>query len=167
MFILCGCRGQRHVETTETQQYTSEIGVEFHELARFWNSMAEKLNYKIEFYPSEYVPGKPASDSTCPADPPTTMPANIQFPPKGVSAGVGGMGAVKSIEIYAERTEDMSVITGTDSVLEQKTAAESTLQKEKASEVRQDNGTWAIVSVVAAVALLLFIFIIIRTHRKK
>lgn len=70
--------------------------------------------------------------------------------------GFGGLGAVKSIEITTERTEDRSVITATDSVLEQKSATTETRQEEKASEARHDNGTVIGVAVVAAVAALVY-----------
>lgn len=71
-------------------------------------------------------------------------------------------GGIKSIEISIEKTEDRSVITATDSVLEQKTATTETRQEEKASEARHDNGTVLIVSVAAAVAFLLALLIIIK-----
>lgn len=178
---LSGCRASKELKARNERTSTEETSVELRRADSLWSSLAEKFNFKIEFYPIEYGPGKPATDSTCPAAPSTTMPANSQFPPQGVCAGVGGMGAalrqaqgpvnppdplckggIKSIEFSIEKTEDRSVITATDSVLEQKSATTETRQEEKASEARHDNGTVLIVAVAAAVVLLLALLIIIK-----
>ena len=165
--FLCGCRGQRHVESTETQQYTSEIGVEFHDLQRFWNSMAERLNFKIEFYPAEGGPEKPTTDNCVPIDPNDshigTLPTIGGF---GGSGGVG-FGSVKSLEFSSEKVVSDSSLSHTDSTAVCKTESESDAHTEKASEVRQDNGTWFIVSVVAAVAFIVLVLILIRKFFKK
>lgn len=121
--------------------------------------------------------------TSLPAAPLWPVPAGVAnpLPWQAQGVGAGGMGAalrqaqgpvnppdplckggIKSIEISIEKTEDRSVITATDSVLEQKTATTETRQEEKASEARHDNGTVLIVSVAAAVAFLLALLIIIK-----
>lgn len=77
------------------------------------------------------------------------------------------MGAVKSFEFTVERTEDRSSITATDSVVEQKAQSEETLQRERATEARHDNGTVLIVSIVAAVVVFAIIRILIKKYLKK
>lgn len=165
--FLPGCRGQRQMETTQTQQQTSEIGVEFHDLQRFWNSMAERLNFKIEFYPAEGGPEKPTTDNCVPIDPNDshigTLPTIGGF---GGSGGVG-FGSVKSLEFSSERFATDSSFAQTDSIADFKSDSASDAHTEKASEVRQDNGTWFIVSVVAAVAFIALVLILIRKFFKK
>jgi len=163
--FLSGCRASKESKARYERTRTEEIGVELRRVDSLWSSIAERLNCKIEFYPIEYGPGKPATDSTCPAAPSTTMPANSQFPPKGVSAGVGGMGAVKSIEITMEHNAQTTTTNQVDSTYNNNTATTETLQEQKASEARQDNGTVATVSIVAAVALL--VFFLLKTYLKK
>ncbi len=161
--FLWGCRGQRQMETTETKQNTSEIGVEFHDLQRFWNSMAERLNFKIEFYPAEGGLAQPTTDNCVPIDP------NTASVPPALPSGstVGGIGSVKSMEFTSERVASDSSFARTDSIADSKSDSASGAHTEKASEVRQDNGTWAIVSIVAAVAFIVFVLIIIRKFFKK
>lgn len=158
IWFLCGCRGQRHVVTTETQQYTSEIGVEFHELAKFWNSMAERLSYKIEFYPNLVPVPDSASGQPCKAP----VPSGAAIPSGGI-----GFGQVKSLEFTSERIASDSSVSHTDSTSVFKTESASEANTEKESEVRQDNGTWAIVSVVAAVVVIVIVLILIRKFFKK
>ena len=162
--MLCGCRGQRHVETTETQQYTSEIGVEFHDLQRFWNSMAERLNFKIEFYPTDNGPGTTKPDNCVPIDPTDSHMTTLS--PSGGSGGVG-FGSVKSMEFSSEKIVSDSSVSHTDSTSVSKTESASEAHAEKESEVKQDNGTWIIVSVVAAVVVIVLVLIFIRKFFKK
>ena len=86
------------------------------------------------------------------------MPAD-SLGPAFAGGWVGGMGAVKSIEITDERTEDRSSITATDSTLRAENHSTAVVETEKASEARQDNGTWATLAIVAAVALLVYLLI--------
>ena len=83
------------------------------------------------------------------------------LPPSPCLAGgaVGGLGAVKSIEILTEKTEDMGGIRTTDSVSGQKSYTKETRQEERASEARQDNGTVVGLAVVGAVAMVLYMAI--------
>ena len=161
--LLWGCRGQRQMETMETKQTTSEIGVEFHDLQRFWNSMAEKLNFKIEFYPAEGGISQPTTDNCVPIDP------NAASVPPALPSGstVGGIGSVKSMEFTSERVVSDSSFARTDSIADFKSDSASEAHTEKASEVRQDNGTWTILAVVAAVAFIVLVLIVIRKFFKK
>ena len=73
--------------------------------------------------------------------------------------GAGGMGAVKSIEISTERTEDRSSITAIDSASRAENHSTEVRQTEKASEARQDNGTVIGVAIVFAVALIVYLLL--------
>lgn len=153
---LQGCRGQRQMDTTATQQHTEEIGVEFHNLLRFWNSMAERLHYKIEFYPPivDQGPTTPTNPASCTVIDPNAAPV----PPACNTANAGGgIGPVKSFEFGSERIAADSSFAQTDSVADSKSAEASETHTEKASELRQDNGTVATVCIVFAVAALIYI----------
>ena len=153
--LLPGCRGQRQMETTETKQQTSETAVEFHDLQRFWNSLSERLNFKIEFYPAEGGLGQPTTDNCVPIDP------NAASVPPALPSGstVGGIGSLKSLEFSSERFATDSSFAQTDSVADSKSAEASDAHTEKASELRQDNGTVATVCIVFAVAALIYLCI--------
>lgn len=175
LWNLSGCRASKELKARNERTSTEETGVELRKADSLWSSIVERFNCKIEFYPIEYGSEKPATDSTCPAAPSTTMPANSQFPPKGVSAGIGGMGAairqaqgaVKSIEFTIEHNAQTTATNQVDSTYYNKSSTEETLQEEKASELRQDNGTWAILAVVTAVVFILIVLIVIRKFFKK
>jgi hypothetical protein len=152
--LLPGCRGQRQMETTETKQQTSETAVEFHDLQRFWNSLAERLNFKIEFYPAEGGPRMPTTDNCVPIDPTAFVPPAL---PSGSAEGC--FGSVKSMEFSSERIAADSSFALTDSVADSKSAEASDAHTEKASELRQDNGTVATVCIVFAVAALIYLCI--------
>ncbi len=143
------------MDTTATQQHTEEIGVEFHDLQRFWNSLAERLHYKIEFYPPIIDQGatKPTDPTNC-----TVIDPNASVPPAYNTANAGcGIGSVKSIEFGSERIAADSSFAQTDSTADFKSAEASDEHTEKASELRQDNGTVATVCIVFAVAALIYI----------
>lgn len=164
--FLGGCRGQRQVNTATSQQHTSEIGVEFHDLQRFWNSLAERLAYKIEFYPDIVAPTP--TTQTNPAMGLAIDPNAEPVPPSPRSSGVGfGIGPVKSFEFSCERFAADSSVAQTDSIADFKSNEASDAQTEKASELRQDTGTWAIISCVAAVVFIVFVLIMIRKFFKK
>jgi hypothetical protein len=139
-----------------------EIGVVLRRVDSLSSTIAERYNFKIEFYPLEYGPGKPATE----AAPCSTMPADsLGLAP--TMGGVGGMGAVKSIEISTERTEDKAAITAMDSVSETKTATKATLQKETSSETRHDNGTVLIVAIVAGLVVFALAWLLLKTFLKR
>ena len=152
--LLGACRGQRTVATTTTQQHSSELGVEFHELERFWNSMAERLAYKIEFYPTIGGSSTAQPDNLVPIDP-NAAPGTSSLP----TIASGGIGSVKSIEFSSERIAADSSVAKTDSIADFKSAEASDTHTEKASELRQDNGTVATVCIVFAVAALIYLCI--------
>lgn len=172
---LAGCRASREVNTTHQQYQSSNIDVEAHRLDSLWNLLTEHYKVHIEFFnPNEALaqpsntkgspkPTKVTQQGTAPS---STMTSD-GLPPQGVLQGFGGMGAVKSIDIEAERTQSEQSLSQADSTAVSKTESEEARQTTKASETRQDNGTVAIVSVVAAVAILLFLIIIVRTYLKK
>lgn len=162
MGFLAGCRTSKESKARSERTDRSEIGVELRKADSLWSSIAERLTMKIEFYPLEYSIGNGTptafTGASLPAAPCSTVPAGVAnpLPWQAQGVGAGGMGAVKSIEITTEKTEDRSVITATDSVLEQKTATTETRQEEKASEARHDNGTVIGVAIVAAVSALVY-----------
>ena len=160
---LPGCRGQRQMETTETKQQTSEIGVEFHDLQRFWNSMAERLNFKIEFYPTDNGSITTKPDNSVPIDPNAASPRAAL--PSGSTAC--GFGSVKSMEFSSESVVADSSFAQTDSTADLKSDSASDAQTKKASELRQDNGTWTILAVVAAVVIIVLVLIVIKKFFKK
>lgn len=185
--FLAGCRASKESKARSERTAESEIGVELRKADSLWSSIAERLAMKIEFYPPSGYNECDLGIGTLPTCPqaaqPETVPAGVANPlpwqAQGVGAGGTGAalrqaqgpvnppdplckGGIKSIEFSIEKTEDRSVITATDSVLEQKCATTETLQKQKASETRQDNGTIAIVSIVAAVVVILALLIIIK-----
>lgn len=163
--FLFGCRAQRHTQTAATRAQTEEIGMDFHRVDSLWKSIAERLTYKIEFYPptqNASEPGNvPATGSPLPTAPCSTMPAANFGLGDNIPLG-GGMGAVKSIEITTEHDAQSGNATQVDSTYNNKTDTKETQQRERASEARQDNGTITIVSVVAAVVVLLALLIIIK-----
>lgn len=171
--FLGACRGHREVSTTETRQQASEIGTEFHDLQRFWNSVAERLNFKIEFYPSSVYQGDPASayNGSTPTKPASCVPIDpnaAPVPPALPTASTGGgIGPVKSIEFSSERVAADSSFAKTDSTADYKSAEAMESQTEKASELRQDNGTWAIMAIAAAVAFIVGVLIVLKKFWKK
>jgi hypothetical protein len=153
--VLAGCRAQRSVKSSESLERTDRVGVELHRVDSLWSALAERLTYKIEFYPAiEGGPGLPHQ-----AAPSRIMPATYVGNTSPTGSVGGGMGAVKSIEISTERIEDRSVITAVDSIAEENTATTETRQEAKTSEARQDNGTVATVAIVFAVATLIYLMI--------
>jgi len=160
--VLAGCRSQREVKTQQTRARLDEIGVELHRLENLWSSLAEQMKIHIEYYPpyedlSQGPENKP--DTAAPSLAMSADSTHISSPLSGGRSGFGGMGAVKSIDISTERKATTTTSSAVDSTAVFKTEQEETLQKEKASETRQDNGTVAIVAVVAAVALLIYLLL--------
>ena len=185
LFLSCaaivGCRASRELKASERRTQSAEIDVEAHRLDSLWSLLTERYRVHIEFFnPNAVLPhpynlpesagGSPEPSSMATlqgAAPLPGMSANSQFSPQGVCAGVGGLGAVKSIDIEAERTQSEQSLSQADSTAVFKTESDEARQKEKASETRQDNGTWAIVSVVAGVVFLAALVIIIKKLLKR
>lgn len=161
MCFLAGCRAKLESSRQESQRHVDEIGVVLHRLDSLGSTIAERQHIKVEFYPllSEYS-GWPI---------PTTDTA-AKIGPSGRTARFGdggGVGAVKSIEIVTERDVTSTATSAVDSTSVFKTEQESASQKETATEHRNDNGTWFILAVVAAVAFIVLVLIIIRKFFKK
>lgn len=164
-----GCRAKLDTNSSTSSRQAEVIGLEFRKADSLWGSSSERLTYKIEFYPLEYAYQNPATPKVLgdPAAPVSTMPAtNVGGVPLSGSVG-GGMGAVKSIEITKESTQEGQSVSKTDSTYYNMAASETAQQKETATEARHDNGTVAIVSVVAAVAFIVIVLIVIRRYFKK
>lgn len=162
--FLLGCRAKLETSRQESRQRIEEIGVELHRVDSLWGSIAERLNMKIEFYPPSYFDSLSTTNLQHLGGPAPIVPTDSHIgtlPTFGGSGGVG-FGAVKSIEITAENEVTTNSATHLDSTYSEKTDTTEALQKEKTSELRHDNGTVMIVSIVAAVAFLILIYILIR-----
>ncbi|MCR5037862.1 MAG: hypothetical protein K6A94_00785 [Bacteroidales bacterium] len=171
--FLAGCRAKLDTNSSTLRRQTDEIGVELRRIDSLWRSSSERLTYKIEFYEPNmdcFVPRNDAKrqnnedlDSLCylrgskEAAPCFAVPATVLggIPLTG-SAG-GGMGAVKSIEISTEKEEAVSSITAADSTYYNHTDDQETREANTTTEARQDNGTVAVVAIVAAVAGLIYL----------
>lgn len=154
--FLFGCRSKLDTSRQESQRHVDEIGVVLRRLDSLGSTIAERQHIKIEFYPtSDNSLGSPAIGTSVPTDPTATSLGNAS---QTGSVG-GGIGAVKSIEIDTERDVTTTATSAVDSTAVFKTEQEATLQKQKASETRQDNGTVIGLAVVAAVAILVYLLI--------
>lgn len=161
--FLAGCRAKLETSRQESRRHIDEIGVVLRKADSLCSTIAEKQTIRIEYYPpSQYDLGigtpTAFTGSPLPAAPfgqAADSVAPLPWQAQGVGV-VGGLGAVKSIEITTEKTEDMAAIRATDSVSEQKTDTTETRQEEKASQARQDNGTVIGLAIVAAVAVLVY-----------
>ena len=164
--LLLSCRGHWQMESTETKRHSEEIGVEFHDWQQAWNSFAERLCYKIEFYPAMIDRGSTTAENPARGHATDPQAATVQPAYHSAIAG-GGLGPVKSIEFSCERVATDSSVAQTDSTVDFKSAQASDAHTEKASELRHDNGTVLIVSVVAAVAFIVLVLIVIRKFFKR
>ena len=163
--FLSGCRAKLDTSSQYSYRHADEIGVVLQRLESLSSTIAERQDFKIEFYPpSEYCVGSlgsPGIGTSVPTDPTATSLGNAS---QTGSVG-GGIGAVKSFEFSTEKTEDVSDMRATDSVLHQKTATTETNDEDKSVGARQDNGTIIGLAIVAAVALL--VFFLLKSFLKK
>ena len=179
---LAGCRQSMELKASERQTQSTETDVEAHRLDSLCRLFIERLKVHVEFFnPNEVLPlqdnlpenpfaGSPLQSTKATqqgAAPRSTVTANSQFTPQGVCTGVGGIGAVKSIDIEAESTMQELSLSATDTTAVFKTDTETDRQREKASEIRHDNGTVTIVSVVGALLLLAALVIVINKVLKR
>lgn len=154
-----GCRAKLDTSSSVHRQQTDVIGLELRKLDSLCSSTSERLTYKIEFYPPIYtVPDSTSGTGTLNQNHYKAALTTVQ-PADGLTreSGVGGFGAVRSIEITTEKTEEVSSISGTDSTYYNMSSTETAQQKETATEARQDNGTVTIIAVVFAVAALVYL----------
>ena len=171
---VVGCRASREVQTTQQRHQSSNIDVEAHRLDSLWSLLVEQYHVHIEYYAPNEV-RQPETDTTKSLQSLTKTTRQAAAPSVGQpsdcfapqQSGVGWLGAVKSIDIDAERTQSEQSLSQADSTAVSKTESDEARQTEKASEARQDNGTWAIVSVVAAVTVIVIVLILIRKFFKK
>ena len=172
---VVGCRASREVQTTQQRHQSSNIDVETHRLDSLWSLLVERYHVHIEYYAPNEV-RQPETDTTkslqspAKANWPVAAPRSTK-PDDGVGldplwGGIVGLGAVKSIDIEAERTQSEHSLSQADSTAVCKTESESAQKTEKASQARQDNGTWAILDIVAAVAIIIALAIVLRKFTK-
>jgi hypothetical protein len=153
--FLTSCRANFESKVSQSRQYADEIGVVLRRVDSLSSTISERQHIKVEFYPLSEYSGRPI---------PTTDTAAKIGPSRrnGHRENGGGVGAVKSIEITTETETSTHSNALTDSTSVSKTAKAENLQKEKAQETRQDNGTVFIVAVAAAFVLLAALLIIIK-----
>ena len=151
--LLTGCRANLESRVSQSRQYVDEIGVVLRRVDSLSSTISEKQHIKVEFYPlsSEYIGWPIPTSDTATQIGPTQR--------KGRRAEGGGVGSLKSIEITSESEANTHTNAFTDSTAVSKTAEAETLQRENASEARQDNGTVIGVAIVAAVALLVYLLL--------
>ena len=176
---MAGCRSSREVKASQRLTQSTETDVEAHRLDSLCRLFIERLKVHIEFFnPNEVLPqnnqestnlwttNQSTKETQQGTDPSTTKPADgLGLAPSW--GGIGGLGAVKSIDIEAERTQSEQSLSQADSTAVSKTETKATLQEDKTTVARQDNGTWAIVSVVAAVAFIVALIIVLKKFPKK
>lgn len=156
-FVLCflaGCRAHLDTSRQKSRRQTDVIGVELRRVDSLWSSLAERLTYRIEFYPQDYDIGSVGTGN------PAT--ASHLLLPNG-----GGAGPVKSIEITAESQASTNTASRLDSNYNRHVDTTETLQKETASETRHDNGTVAILAVVAGLVVLAIACLLIKKYLKR
>lgn len=169
--FLAGCRAHLDTSRQESRRQTDVIGVELRRVDSLWSSLAERLTYRIEFYPQDYDigsvgTGNPATGNggslQYPASPTDPATASHLLFPNG-----GGVGSVKSIEISTESEASTKTASRIDSTYNEHNDTSETLQKETASETRHDNGTVAILAVVAGLVVLAIACLLIKKYLKR
>ena len=179
LVILAGCRASREVHTSQQQHQSSNIDVEAHRLDSLWSLLVERYHVHVEFFNPNELQDNNSESLTTESNGFTglwstnhttqqgTAPCVGQSSNLPPSSGIGGLGAVKSLDIIAERTQSEQSLSQADSTAVSKTESDEARQTEKESEARQDNGTWAIVSVVAAVTFIIALIIVLKKFLKK
>lgn len=174
-----GCRSQRQVSVVETRNQSDEIDVVAHRLDSLWSHLVERYHVHVEFFNPNELQDNNSESLTTESNGFTglwttnhttqqgTAPRVGQSSNLPPSSGIGGLGAVKSLDIVAERTQSEQSLSQTDSTAVSKTESDEARQTEKASEARQDNGTWAILAIVAAVTFIVALIIVLKKFTKK
>ncbi len=173
-FLLAGCRAKKELKTSERREQTSGIGVELRRVDSLWSSIAERKTVRIEFYPQTEIPATlqgdqgqqsstllPATGGPLRAAQSMAMPAD-SLGPAFTGGWVGGMGAVKSIEITTESGASTGAVAAVDSTLRAENHSTAVVETEKASEARHDNATVGIVCVVGLAALWMLMLAMVR-----
>lgn len=151
--LLLGCRCERHVSSSLDRTGSEVVGLRSRGFSFLRDTLAERQTIRIEYwYPYELGPGYNISD--CRQADTTTLAANGSRP----SGTGGGVPAIKSLEITTERNGGKSELTASDSSFVSQTSTTEAQQEETSSEARQDNGAWAtVLSIVAVAALAYFV----------
>ena len=164
LLLFSGCRCVRHTSSNLDRTDTAAIDVRFRSLSQLRDTCAERQTIRIEYYyPNLYVPDIYLNGAFATAD--TTDTASIVGSVPPCNTG-GGVPAIKSIEIVTERNSGTALSTDTDSTFNSQSSNTESQQKEQSSEARQDNGTVAIVSVVAAAVVLILAFVLAKRFLK-
>ena len=162
--LLSGCRSKLETSRDHSRQLTEEIGVVLRKADSISSTIAEKQHIKIEFYPPDNsLYHNLSSESDCVSQP-CKAPASSGVP--NLSGDIG-LGQVKSIEITNERNTSSSSASQTDSTAVSKTEEADETHKDTHTEARQDNGTVATVSIVAALLVLALAWLFIKKILKK
>ena len=166
--VVSGCRASKESKTRSERTTATVAGLELHRVDSLWSSLAERLKYKIDFYPttglhtniqeSPEALGNPPRERTLPPSPADPSAALLGLSTL-LGGNGGGCGSVKSIEITASREAETQSLSLTDSTADCKSAETMESDTEKASEARQDNGTVATVCIVFAVAALAYLLL--------
>ncbi len=143
MVVLVGCRARMETSRSVQRERVDEIGAELHRVDSLWSSLAEKMTYKIEFYPY------------CCNDLFDTVQGGE------ARAACLGQGPVKSIEVTVEKTEGGTAVFKTDTAYNSQSSSKEIKHTANDSEAKQDNGAVAIVTVVLALAALAAIALIL------
>lgn len=165
--VITGCRASLESKARRERTTATVAALELHRVDSLWSSLVERLNYKIEFYPttlhtniqeSPVAVGNPPRERTLSPSPADSSAALLGLP-TFLGGNGGGCGSVKSIEITASREAETQSLSLTDSTADCKSAETMESDTEKASEARQDNGTVATVCIVFAVSLLVYLLL--------
>ena len=164
LLLFSGCRCVRHTSSNLDRTDTGIIDVQFRRLSQLRDTCAEKQTIRLEFYcPYLNVPDIYWNGALATADTTASASASPSVPPCNTG---GGVPAIKSIEIVTERNSGTALSTDTDSTFNSQSSNTESQQKEQSSEARQDNGTVAIVSVVAAAVVLILAFVLAKRFLK-
>lgn len=157
---LSCCRCVRHSSSTLDRTDTASIDVRFRSLSQLRDTCAERQTIRIEYYyPNLYSPDIHLNGAFATADTTDTASVVGSVPPCNTG---GGVPAIKSIEIVTERNSGSSQTSTTDSTRLSQTSTMETQQREQSSDTRHDNGTVAIVSVVAAAVVIILAVILFK-----
>lgn len=163
LVLFSGCRCVRHTSSNLDRTDTGIIDVQFRSLSQLRDTCAEKQTIRLEFfYPYLYL-SKYWNGAIIPADTTDTASGLASVPPCNTGCEVP---AIKSIEIITEKNTGKALSNTIDSTFSSQSSNTETQQKEQSSEARQDNGTVAIVSVVAAAVVLILAFVLVKRFLK-
>lgn len=152
LVVAAGCRCERQTSSFSHRTDAGLIDVRSRSLSQLWDTLAEKQTIRIEYY-------EPTALGSLAWEPQegSVLPPSADVGGNNPTVAGGREPSVKSIEITTERNSCSSMTTINDSTNVSQNANTETLQQEAASEARQDNGTWATIAVVAAVAFLCYL----------